>query len=106
MKPAVIVVPWLKARGMAIFPFILVRDEGSKADRVLINHEKIHLRQQLELFILPFYLLYLLLYLVNLLRYMNHYQAYRQIRFEREAFDHEDDLNYIQNRNFWAWMRA
>ena len=44
--------------GLSLWPFIILRDPQLKKDQVLVNHERIHLRQQLELFIIPF--LYLL----------------------------------------------
>lgn len=100
----VIIVRSLPANGMAIFPFILIKNAAKKQDPTLINHEKIHLQQQLELFILPFYFLYLFNYLINLVRYKNHYQAYFNILFEREAFKAEKDLSYLKKRKFMAWM--
>jgi len=39
---------------MAIFPFILLHDKKMKENKVLINHERIHLRQQVELLVVPF----------------------------------------------------
>jgi hypothetical protein len=90
---------------MALFPFILLQHSGLKADKRLLNHEKIHLQQELELFIIPFYMLYLLNYFVNLLRYKNHYKAYRNICFEKEAYQNDHDLTYLQNRKKWFWWR-
>ena len=72
-------------------------------DAVLINHEKIHHRQQLELLILPFFLLYFLNYLINLIKYRNHFKAYKEIVFEREAFAMDADLQYLQKRKFCAF---
>lgn len=71
---------------IAFYPFILVKQKELKQDKVLIHHERIHHRQQLELLILPFYILYGINYLYNLCVYRNHYKPYRQIVFEREAF--------------------
>ena len=101
----VIHLPVLKVDGMALFPFILVRKAGHKTDPRLINHEKIHLAQQLELLILPFYLLYQLHYLVNLIRYRKHDRAYRNIVFEKEAYAMESCPEYLKNRPFWAWAK-
>jgi len=100
----IITVPGLPANGMAIFPFILIKNPSSKQDPILINHEKIHLRQQLELLILPFYFFYFFNYLINFLRYRNHYQAYFNILFEREAFHADKDLGYLKKRKFMAWI--
>lgn len=101
----IIVVPFMRVAGMALFPFILVKNAASKHDTVLINHEKIHLRQQSELLVLPFYILYLINYLINLLRYKNHDKAYLNIVFEREAYRNEHDINYLKSRKFCTFLR-
>ena len=105
MKAPILIFKRLPAAGMAIFPFILLKKESYKADKEIINHEKIHLRQQLELLILPFYILYLLNYLINLLRYKTHDLAYRKIIFEQEAYNHETNLNYLKEGNWFSWLK-
>ncbi|MEE1946380.1 hypothetical protein VRU48_14745 [Pedobacter sp. KR3-3] len=101
MRPWIVVWSKLPASGMALFPFILVKNHALKTDRSLINHEQIHLRQQLELLVIPFYVFYLLNYLINLLRFRNHHQAYLQICFEREAFANELDFDYLKQRKLY-----
>lgn len=88
---------------MAIFPFILVNNKAALKDKVLINHETIHLKQELELLVLPFYILYFLNYLVNYIKYRNHNKAYLNIVFEREAYVKERDLTYLKKRGLWFW---
>jgi len=102
-KYPVIVVPFLKVAGMALFPFILVSDKRYINDETLIRHETIHLKQELELLIIPFYLLYALSYLINLLIYRSHNKAYEEIFFEREAYHNEHNAAYLVNRKPWAW---
>lgn len=87
---------------MAMYPLIMVRNSRHLSDQVLLNHERIHHRQQVELFILPFYILYGFNYLVNLVRYKNHDQAYRKIIFELEAYSNEEDRLYLTKRKRWA----
>lgn len=89
---------------MALYPFILLKDGAQKHDKILLNHERIHLRQQVELLIFPFYLLYLLHYLINLVRYRNHHLAYFNIVFEKEAYQCDQNLNYLKNRKFFSWI--
>jgi hypothetical protein len=90
---------------MALYPFILLRHAGLKENTVLINHEKIHLRQQAELVIIPFYIWYFTEYLIRLLQYRDHKKAYLNISFEKEAYQHEFTLNYLATRNIWDFMK-
>ena len=90
--------------GITIFPFIFLKYNYLKADIFLINHEKIHLRQQLELFIIIFYLWYFIEFLVRVLEYRNWNMAYKNISFEREAYTHEKDLNYLKSRPLWNFI--
>lgn len=91
--------------GIALWPFIVIKSSHLRDDEVFINHEKIHLRQQLELFILPFYLVYLLEYLVRLGQYRNSAKAYRNISFEKEAYQNEANLEYLESRNLWSFLK-
>lgn len=93
----------MRRAGITIFPFILI-DQRFRTDVVLLNHEKIHIRQQLELLVLPFYLLYAGNYLINLFRYRNHNKAYRNIIFEKEAYSHESNLSYLGKRRLFAFL--
>lgn len=104
MKGWIIHVPWMKPAGMALFPFILVRERRFEFDPVLINHEHIHFRQQLEMLIIPFYLLYIINYIFNRVKYGAHYEAYRKMYYEREAYANERDMNYLKKRKFWAFL--
>ena len=91
--------------GIALFPFIILNSKLSlERQETLINHEKIHLRQQLELLVLPFYILYLANYLINLFIYKNHQKAYRNIIFEKEAFENEKRNDYLKSRKIWAFI--
>jgi len=89
---------------MALFPFILLRDKRMKTNNRLINHEKIHLRQQLELLILPFYIWYGIEYGILLIKLRDKKKAYYSISFEREAYANEADLNYLKTRLFWQFL--
>ncbi len=90
---------------MALYPFLIFKTKALKLSGTIINHEKIHFRQQLELLILFFYPLYFLHYLFNLLKYKNHHQAYFHICFEKEAYANERNLNYLKHRNPYSWWR-
>jgi len=102
-KRIVIHVSFLWVDAMALFPFILLRRKSPSTK--LINHECIHLRQQLEMGLLPFYIWYFVEYLIRLVQFRKHYLAYLHISFEQEAYRNEDDLEYLETRRFWAFLR-
>lgn len=91
-------------RGMAVFPFVIMKYDLDKTNAIFVNHEKIHLKQQLELLIIPFFIWYFLEYLIRLIQYKNGALAYRNISFEREAYTKERDLNYLKNRSFFQFL--
>lgn len=92
-------------RGMTLFPFVFVKESLDKKNPVFVNHERIHLRQQIELLIIPFFVLYFMEFLVRLIQYGNKDLAYRNISFEREAYAKEKDLDYLKQRNFWKFLK-
>lgn len=92
-------------RGLSFFPFVVVKYRFDKENLIFINHEKIHLRQQLELLILPFYFWYILEFFVRWFQYKNKDLAYRNISFEREAYANEKNLKYIKQRPFWGNLK-
>lgn len=92
-------------RGLAVFPFVFYRNHLDKEDLVFVNHEKIHLRQQLEMCFFPFFIWYFMEFLLRLIQYKNWNLAYRNISFEREAYANEKKLDYLKRRSFWGFLR-
>jgi hypothetical protein len=92
-------------RGITIFPFILIGVASDKRNAILINHEKIHIRQQIELLILPFYIWYLFDFGIQFIKYKDKNKAYRNICFEREAYANELNLNYLAKRDCWNFLK-
>lgn len=92
-------------RGMAVFPFVVVKYDFDKVDRTFVNHEKIHLKQQLELLVIPFFIWYFFEYLIRLIQYKNKDLAYRNISFEREAYTKESDFQYLKSRSFFQFLK-
>jgi len=91
--------------GMTIFPFVFLKSKQLKQNEILINHEKIHLKQQLELLVIPFYLFYGIEFFIRLLQYKNWFLAYRNISYEKEAYSNECNLDYLKQRPFWAFLK-
>lgn len=72
----------------------------------VINHELIHTAQMRELGYVPFYLLYVMEWAVRLLCHrFDFYKSYHAITFEKEAYRHEDNLNYLKTRRHLAQWR-
>jgi hypothetical protein len=104
----IIIIPQIKylgISGITLFPFIILRDKGLKEDKRIMNHERIHIRQQVELMVLPFYVLYLIEYAIGLIKYRSRFSAYMNISFEREAYKNDSDLDYLKKRKFLAWVK-
>ena len=96
-------VPSLCVDGMALCPFVLVK--RIKNSKELLNHERIHIQQQLEMGILPFYIWYATEFAFRLMQYKKVGLAYRNISFEREAYSKDSNLSYLKNRNFWTFLK-
>lgn len=94
-----------RINGITIFPFIFLRELAFKENKILINHEKIHIRQQLELLIIFFYLWYVVEYYYWYFKLKDKHLAYRNISFEREAYAMEEDLNYLETRKIWSFWK-
>ncbi len=92
-------------RAIALFPFIFLRKENDKNNPELINHEKIHIKQQIELLVIFFYLWYSIEYFIHYIRLKDSHLAYLSISFEKEAYFNQDDLGYLRNRKCWEFIR-
>ncbi|WP_313804329.1 hypothetical protein [Flavobacterium sp.] len=92
-------------RGITLFPFIVLSQKGDKGNKVLVNHELIHIRQQLEMLVLPFFVWYFVEYLIRWIALKDRREAYRNISFEQEAYENEKDLDYLKRRSFWRFLR-
>lgn len=91
--------------GIALFPFIIVKNKQTRENKILVHHEQIHIRQQIELLILPFFIWYGLEYLYRLIQYKNKIKAYQNISFEREAFSNELNFKYLSKRKTWSFIK-
>lgn len=90
---------------LTIWPFIILRDKDLKQDKMVINHEKIHLRQQIELLWFFYFIWYLAEFSINLLRYRDFMKSYYKIGFEKEAYANEHNPDYLKKRKFWGFLK-
>lgn len=104
---------FMKIKGITLWPFIILRErlntpryKNLHSTKRTINHESIHIKQQQELLLIPFYVLYVFFYLWNIVKYgFDTKEAYYNIPFEKEAFKHDDDFNYLENRSLYSWVK-
>lgn len=122
------IIPFSGYQAMTIWPVIFARKRFQPLKEHVVNHESIHLRQQVEvgvtllavmsllcltviswwwMIVAPFgyYALYALEYIIRLFAYGRGHEAYRNISFEQEAFLNERNYNYLQERKAFAWVK-
>ena len=87
-----------------LFGIIVVRKECFPISRRTINHEIIHSHQIKELFIVGFYVWYLTEWFLRLIYYRNLKKAYKTICFEKEAFSHDANFEYLRSRKRFAFI--
>lgn len=95
-------IPFKGFLAINLFGVLFVRGTWRDINVTLLNHEKIHTAQMKELGYVLFYVIYITEWLYRLTRKGN---AYRNISFEREAYENEDNHQYLQTRKKWAMWR-
>lgn len=97
--------PFRPFGGITLFCFIIFRsDMFVRASDM--RHEMTHVRQQMEWLVVGFVILYFGEFLFNYLRYRDFMEAYYHISFEREAYAHEHEPDYLKRRKLWANYRS
>lgn len=88
---------------ITIGPLVFSRGEMSEVTK---NHETIHWQQYIETGIIGFIFLYYLFYAINFLRYRDGELAYYMIPFEKEAYDNDKNLDYLETRKRYSWINS
>lgn len=97
-------IPFPGFKCINLFGILFVR-KGKILEEEVINHEAIHTKQMKELLWISFYIIYLFEFIIYLIKYGNWTKAYKSVSFEREAYDNEDYLNYLLEREPFAWFK-
>lgn len=103
------IIPFKGFLAINLFGLFFVRKEywvktSEARKKVTYNHEDIHTAQMKELLYLPFYVIYFLEWAARL--FINGpKKAYENISFEKEAYEHERDFEYLKNRKHFAQWR-
>ena len=87
---------------ITLYPFIICKGTLDQRTR---THEVIHLYQQRELLLIGFYLLYVAFWVWGLVKFRSFHAAYRNIPFEKEAYEHDLDPTYPLNRKTFSWVK-
>lgn len=90
-------IPFPGYKAMNLFGVLFVRG-NARIDDITLNHEKIHASQMKELLYVLFYAWYVIEWIVRLIQYLDTRDAYRNISFEREAYAHDHDQDYLDKR--------
>lgn len=96
------IIPFKGFSAINLFGVLFAREGCTITPRV-INHEKIHTMQMRELGYIGFYVAYFLEWLVRLVVATK--TAYRGISFEVEAYENQDNFDYLQSRKRFAMWR-
>lgn len=94
-------IPFKRFKAINLFGVIFTRKDITLSCRVL-NHEKIHTAQMKEMLYIGFYVWYIIEWLIRLFMKGN---AYRNISFEKEAYKHQNELDYDKLRNRFEWLK-
>ena len=90
-------------KGITLAPFGIYIQKDYLNWEWVINHENIHWKQQIEMLIIPFYLWYFIEWFIKLFIYGK--RAYRNISFEREAYDNQFNPDYLKIRKQYSWIQ-
>lgn len=93
-------IPFSGYKAMNLFGILFVRN-NARIDEITLNHERIHSAQIKELLYIFFYVWYIIEWLVRLPKG----NAYRNICFEKEAYDNQRNLNYLKTRKRFAFLK-
>lgn len=85
---------------ITLWPFIISRN---KLNEQVLNHEMIHIKQQQELLVVGFYILYVYYWLKGLWLFRDSQAAYYSIPFEMEAYGNDENQEYLKERKAYAW---
>lgn len=96
------IIPFKGFKAINLFGFVFVRKDEFFDYDFDANHERIHTAQMKEMLYVFFYLWYLVEWIIRLFKKGN---AYKNISFEKEAYDNENNLSYLNNRKHFNWIK-
>lgn len=83
--------------------FIRKEYKGENIPESTLNHEAIHTAQMKEMGYVFFYVWYFIEWLIRLV--INGVYAYYKLSFEQEAYNNENNYDYLKNRKPYNWFK-
>lgn len=101
------IIPFKGYLAINLFGVLFVRSDAKRElNEYDINHKTIHTEQMKYMLYIFFYIWYGIEWLIKLFIYLNGHKAYRNISFEREAYENERNLAYPRWREPYAWFKC
>ena len=97
------IIPFPGYKAINLFGILFVR-EGARMSEVDLNHESIHTEQMKEMLWIFFYIWYIIEWVVKIFKY-GPKDAYRNLSFEREAYENQGNLEYLKERKHFSWFK-
>lgn len=99
-------IPFPGYKAINICGILFVRGKANMKDTD-INHEAIHSKQIFEMLIILYYIWYLIEWLIRVFFSKDRFthQAYKNISFEQEAYNNQNNLDYLKQRKHYAWFK-
>ena len=85
--------PFNGYKAINLFGIIFTKGELSNKE---LNHEMLYIF---------FYIWYGIEYLIIRLFHIKQHDAYKDVSFEEEAYNNDDNLNYISERKHYTWTK-
>ena len=97
-------IPFKGYNAMCIGNIIIAR-KGEVISERIIRHEIIHSKQWKECLYVFFLPIYVLSFIWQFLKKWKWMEAYMNVCFEKEAYAHQYEVDYLANRKLFAWLR-
>ena len=88
---------------ITLAPFGIYVNPNYEITEDTIRHETIHWKQQMEMFIIPFYLWYFIEYIIRVILFED--KPYMSLSMEKEAYANETNVNYLATRKHFTWLK-
>lgn len=99
------IIPFKGFYAINLFGTYFIREEYKEypVEEEILNHEAIHTAQMKEMGYIFFYIWYFIEWLIRLL--INGRYAYYSLPFEREAYENDQNLKYLEIRKPYSWLK-